>query len=287
MHECVMKNVRSGQRGHTCWFDTIVTTVSNSSAARAYVMGKSNDNLMKDIVSSVTSGNNAEQQKLHELISSTINGDSCPMKPTGGQSALGFLKALLQVLDVGHVISSTTATHNISGLRMMVKGETIGAIFDLGTYLENDVKKKIVFMHDYRPTGMYAVQVLAPTRNFARVVPRDVYKFIYEDLEMTLEIKNMLVSSNGHIMTYGTCNNPTEWFVYDNEYAAAGGLPKRLKSESFENTMELIYRFPHTYFSPAMGSVSMNPLHLEGLASATTFVFDYKITKLKRNSTYL
>lgn len=286
MPTCIMKDARAGQRGHTCWFDTVVTTVSNSLTARTPVMGKSKDNLMDQIVSSVTSGNTAEQQKLHELISSTIGGDSCPMKPTGGQNALHFLRALLQVLEITHVISSTTASHNIPGHRLMVAGEEVGAVYDLGVYLENNTKRQVSFMTDQSKTGMFIVQVLAPTKNFARVALQSSYRIVSGDLELNLELRNMLVSSNGHIMTYGTCNDPSEWFVYDNEFSAVGGIPKRLKSESFETTMELIYRFPHTYFSERMGSVSMNPLYLEGLKSATTFVFDYKISKPKRPSLF-
>lgn len=278
-----MKSASAGQRGHTCWFDTIVTTVSNSLTSRASVMGTSQTNLMKKMIEGVT-GNNAEQEKLHQLVSDTIGGTSCPMKPTNGQNALQFLKALLQVLDIGYIISSTTASHNTSGLRIMVGGKEAGAIFDLGIYLNNTVKKQMTFVHDQYKTGMYVVQVLAPTNNFARVSLQEEYKITHGDIEIKLQIRNMLVSASGHIMTYGTCKDPSEWFVYDNEFAAVGGVPKRLQSDTFENTMELIYRFPHTYFGPKTGPITMNPLHLEGLKSATTFVFDFTIAKLKRPS---
>lgn len=279
-----MANANASQRGHSCWFSTVTTSIANSITARKSVIGESHllgkisikrrssgTDVGTDIITHA--GQEKYDEKLHESVTKMLGGDACPLKPKEGHNALKFMKQLLNVLDIENVIISTTAKSNSAALPVSTPTCEM-ATFDVSRYLEEDGLEKI------RPaqitSGICAVQVLAPSSGCAKIIGLLETIVVGKFEKYELKLRNMLVSVKGHVMTYGQCNDAREWWVYDNEFAGRGSPPRKFESFSLQATMDLIFSFPHTFFSPKIGAVAMNPLFLSGPQSATTFMFDIR-----------
>lgn len=279
---CPMSNANASQRGHTCWFSTVTTAIANSVTARKAVTGDTSfiGNIKRlstdtDIGTELIThaGQEKYDEKLHESVTKMLGGDACPLKPKEGHNALKFMKQLLNVLEIENVMISTTAKSNSASLPISTPGCDM-VTFDVSHYLEEEALGKI------RPSqvtsGICAVQVLAPSTGCAKVIGLLETHVIGKFDKYELRLRNMLVSVKGHVMTYGQCNDSREWWVYDNEFAGRGSPPRKFESFSMQATMDMIFSFPHTFFSPKMGAVAMNPLFLSGPQSATTFMFDIR-----------
>lgn len=280
--DCPMATANASQRGHSCWFSTVTTSVANSLTAKKSVTGDSSilgklkrpstdNDLGTEIIKHA--GQEKYDEKLHESVTRMLGGDACPLKPKEGHNALKFMQKLLNVLEVENVIISATARANTASLPIKTPGCDM-ITFDMQNYLEVEGLAKI--RSSQVTSGICAIQVLAPSNGCAKIVGLSDTIVIGKFEKYELKLRNMLVSVEGHVMTYGQCDDPSEWWVYDNEFAGRGSPSRKFESFSMQATMDLIFSFPHTFFSPKMGAVAMNPLYLNGPRSATTFMFDIR-----------
>jgi len=279
MTSCLMATADASQRGHTCWFDTIILAVANSKTSREIhkksIFAKLQGSDLSDEILS-KAGKHSSGDKLHDTISSALGGDVCPRKPVEGHNALKFLNGLLSLLDVGYVILSTTAVSNTSE-KISEVGPCRTHIFNLEDYIKTKGLSKI--RASQVETGVCAVQVVSPISGCAKIVlTSDTIDIgLHEKYQLTL--RNIIVSSKGHVITYGTCDNPNEWFIYDNELVGKGVPPRKVSSLTFESVVDQIFHFPHTFFSLKMGTVTMNPFFLDGPQSGATFMYDIRSIK--------
>jgi len=280
MKDCAMTKADASQRGHSCWFSSVTTSVANSITARESTVSKrSSFGLKKEISigSDIFShaGQEKHEERIHLKLTEMIGKDACPLKPKEGHNALNFMKKLLNLLQIENVIISTNAKANTT-LPITNLGTCSMSNFDMLTYLETEALQKIKLSNV--SSGICAIQVLAPASGCSSIIGLSDTITIGKFEKYELKLRNMLVSSHGHVITIGTCDKPNEWYVYDNEFAGKGSPLRKFESFSFQSVMDLMFNFPHTYFNPKIGAIPLNPLFLEGKQSATTFMFDIRQT---------
>lgn len=273
---CAMSKADASQRGHTCWVDSVVLSVANSITGREISLSpRKSFSLTKErsIQSDIFdhAGQEKYEQELHLSLTNMMGKDVCPLKPKEGHNALNFLKKLLEFLEIPKIILYTNAKSNNVTAPIALENCTMSS-FDLSTYLSEDALPKINMFQI--KSGIFAVQVLPSATGCSRVIGLSEVIRIgnYE-----LKLRNMLVSSHGHVITIGTCDKPNEWYVYDNEFTGKGSPLRKFESFTFQSVMDLMFNFPHTYFNPKIGAIPLNPLFLEGKQSATTFMFDIRL----------
>lgn len=272
---CAMSKADASQRGHTCWIDSVVLSVANSVTAKEISLSprktfslKRDNSIQSEIFEHA--GQEKYEESLHLSLTSMMGKDVCPLKPKEGHNALNFLKKLLEFLEIPKVILSTVAKSNTVIPPLNLQNCSMSS-FDMFTYLSGDALQKIRISQI--DSGICAIQVLPSAVGCSRIIGLSEVMIIgsYE-----LKLRNMLVSSHGHVISIGTCNNPNEWYVYDNEFAGKGSPLRKFESFTFQSVMDLMFNFPHTYFNPKIGAIPLNPLFLEGKQSATTFMFDIR-----------
>ena len=268
---CAMLKADASQRGHTCWIDSVVVSVANSITAKEISLGKRSFSLKRD--SSIKSdifehaGQEKYEEALHLSLNQMMGKDVCPLKPKEGHNALNFLKKLLDFLNIPKVILTTHAKSNTTIPPVDLQNCLMNT-FDIYTYISDNIQKISITQIE---SGICAIQVVPSATGCSKITGLSEVIRVgnYE-----LKLRNMLVSSHGHVITIGTCDNPTEWYVYDNEFTGKGSKLRKFESFTFQSTMDLMFNFPHTYFNPKIGAIPLNPLFLEGKQAATTFMFD-------------
>ena len=285
--ECAMRKADASQRGNTCWFSSVLTSIANSNTVRENTLSKKKKNssifermnpVKSDIATDILNyaGQEKYEQIIHLALTEILGVDACPVKPKDGHSSLEFMKKLLNVLDIENVVIQThivpkTPFHTIDTKHCSM------TTFDIQNYIDEQVPSRL-WAHDIT-SGICAIQVLAPTSKCAKIVGLVDKIIIGKHEKYELRLRNMLVSAHGHVITIGTCDKPNEWYIYDNEFAGRGSPLRKFESFSFQSVMDLMFNFPHTYFSPKTGPITLNPLFLNGPQSATTFMFDIRRIK--------
>lgn len=277
--DCVMSKADASQRGHTCWIDSAIVSISNSITARKMNNKRGSfptlqrQSTTQRISSEIMEhgGQEKYEEKIHLSLTQLLGKDVCPMKPKDGHNVLSFMKNLMMMMEIENVFMSRVIATSNSPIPVQDLPEIKFLTFDMSTFLNN---KGSQHLHVFNLTsGIFVVQVLSPQSMAAKITGLQEEVVIGD---YNLKLRNMLVSTKGHVMTYGTCDKPHEWYVYDNEFSGKGSPPRKFETVSFQATMDLIFNYPHTYFSPKMGTVPMNPLFLQGPQSATTFMFDFE-----------
>lgn len=282
MSNCIFSNADTHQRGHTCWFDTAVITLANSTILTSKTMDESKSLLQTISHQTSVAGDISKHagladfsSKLQAKISTALSNDVCPLKPTGGQDMLSFLKALIDHVDIDSIVMKPPHIGN----RKSVQGNpdfTCGNISfsSVDDYISDTLGKAMNVKKFDSEKGILLVQF--------RGADGECMKLECEP-EMTIEtpsgtykltLRTMTISNRGHVMAIGRCRDETEWTVFDNEFSGLGYGPRTFSANTFEQVRDQMFSFPHSFFSPKVGVIQMNPFFKEGIKSATVFVYD-------------
>lgn len=83
----------------------------------------------------------------------------------------------------------------------------------MGVYLQDSTPKTIINYTNVPKHGIFAIQVCAPTANYATIIdlkPKLDVESWSGDFVYHMELKNILVSTHGHVMTYGRCKDEAD-----------------------------------------------------------------------------
>jgi len=284
--DCLFHRATSRQRGHTCWFDTAVITLANTDSLRASSLQESKSLLHRMKGPSLSkeidkyAGDSEYVKKLHKSISTALSEDVCPLKPKAGQDMLLFLGALLTYVDIPHLILKAPSIANtpIREDGTSEIGCTHIGTMDVDVYLEDNLVRGMsnyISRGGKDDRGILMVQVRGNDTNCLKLDCSPYLKIKTIDGVYELKLKTMTVSEHGHVMAFGRCQSDKEWTVFDNEFSGLGFDPRNFSGNSFDAVKEQMYMFPHTFFSPKIGSVSMSPFFKKGIRSGTVFVYDF------------
>ena len=284
---CLFYKATTKQRGHTCWFDTAVMTLANTDIIHASSLAESKTFFQKFKRSSSLSkeidehaGDEEYIKKLHKKISDALSEDVCPLKPTSGQDMMFFLESLLKHVDIPYVLlkaPSNTNTPIINKFDSEIGCSRVGTM-DMDVYIE---EKLLLSFNNYKRKGGRDDRgiVMAQIRgNDSECIKIDCSPYLQiESPEgvYELKLKTMVVSEHGHVMAFGRCRSDKEWTVFDNEFSGLGFDPRTFSGKSFDAVKEQMYIFPHTFFSPKIGAVTMSPFFKKGIRSGTVFVYEF------------
>lgn len=287
MDRCVFKQADTSQRNHTCWFDTAIVTLANSNILQMNSVEESrgilktlsdsrstsSTSIGKDI--QVRGGLSDYSKKLHAKISRALGDDVCPLKPTEGQDMLTFLQTLIEYVDISH-ISLKTSTGN----KKSIEGNSeftcanIGQ-WDLYDYVSENFSKAINFKKFSGESGVLLVQFRGSDGACSKLDCKSSFELETPVGNYMFTLRTMTISNRGHVMAIGRCRNDTEWTVFDNEFSGNGYSPRTFEAEDFEKVKSQMLSFPHSFFSPKVGVIQMNPFFKTGIRSATVFFYDF------------
>lgn len=283
--KCLFYRATSHQRGHTCWFDTAVVTLANTESLHASTLGESKNKFK--LMKAPTIGKYIQDHaglfeyasKLHKKISIALSEDVCPLKPESGQDMLLFLESLLTYVGIPHLTMKAPSTSN-TPIRIEGDPDTCGRIgtMDVDVFIEDKLGRA---MNNYASkggkydNGILMVQIRGHDGGCLKIDCSPYLRVEIMDSIYELKLQTMTVSEHGHVMAFGKCRSDNEWVVFDNEFSGLGFEPRTFSGKSFESVKTQMYTFPHTYFSPKVGTVSLNPFFKEGIRSSTVFVHDF------------
>lgn len=277
MANCIMKTANTGQRGNTCWLSTVLVSVLNSkfiNESGLNIFNQKESEKLKSLIKSLA-GKKETEGKLHESLEQILGKDKCPLISKEGFSARTFFEGLMKKLEIPYIIGIKKATHNVPGSRPFHLDKE-GVEYDVTLTMQEDFKK-VLSVGTPPSKGIFYEQILAPDSTYGILsgIKTSVELVYFGTMKYQMTLRSVLVSEIGHVIVYGYCKDPSEWFVYDNEYVVFGGTPRRYATESLEGTLEQINTYPHTYFSLKSGLVPMNPFFLSGNRSVTTLMYDF------------
>lgn len=284
---CIFQRANSHQRGHTCWFDTAVVTLANTSVLHDHNVSTasgykykfrsmmSRNSLSKDIKNHA--GLSEYAQQLHKRVSDALGEEVCPMKSPSGNDMVEFMKSLMDHVNISYFAMKVPSVSNTS---ILIKGkdgitcDNIGTI-DIDVYIEETLGKAISKHKDTEDEGVLLVESRGTDYSCLKLDCSPRLTVRTQGGTYTLILKTMTISNNGHVMAMGRCRGDNEWTVFDNEFSGLGFSPRNFSGDTFDNVKKQMYMFPHTYFDPNNGPVSMNPFFKMGTRSSTVFVYDY------------
>ena len=284
---CVFQKANVHQRGHTCWFDTAVITLANTSVLHDHNASDVSDHKkrFRNMISRPSLSRDIEEhagisdyaKKLHERVSAALGEDICPMKSSSGNDMMGFLKALLNHVDISFI---SMKVPSISNTPVLLRGkdtitcENIGTV-DIDVFVEESLGKAISKHPELEDEGVLLVESRGSDSNCLKLDCSSRMNIETHRGTYVLTLKTMTISNHGHVMAMGRCRSDNEWTVFDNEFSGLGFSPRTFSGDTFDRVKDQMYMFPHTYFDPKNGPVPMNPFFKMGSKSSTVFVYDY------------
>lgn len=286
-HDCVFSSATTHQRGHTCWFDTAIVSLANTMSMRnlhttdrkKFTLKPFKKRLSDEIVEHA--GLSEFSQKLQKTISNALGDDICPLKPKEGQDVLTFLISLLDLVKINYISMKIPSIGNTPKLTIGDPEHTCERIghIDTGIYIEEKLGSILSKQENRDSGGVLLVQSRGSDGTCLDIDVQEVMEIDTPYGVYNLNLSSMLVSANGHVMSFGKCRSSTEWIVYDNEFTGSGYAPRTFAADSFEKVKEQMYKFPHTFFDPKLGMIQMNPFFKEGIRSSTLFIYDFVVTE--------
>lgn len=278
MSGCIFSSADTHQRGHTCWFDTAVITLANSMILTSNTIGESKSFFHKTSIAediSKHAGLADFSSKLHSTISTALSNDVCPLKPTDGHDMLSFLKALIDHVDIDSIVMKAPHIGNMKSIQgnpdFTCKNISFSSVDE---YISETLVKSMNVKKFDSEKGIILVQFRGADGECMKLkcgpeltieTPNGTYK---------LTLRTMTISNRGHVMAIGRCRDETEWTVFDNEFSGLGYGPRTFSADTFEHVCDQMFSFPHSFFSPKVGVIQMNPFFKEGIKSSTVFVYD-------------
>lgn len=283
--DCVFSNADTHQRGHTCWFDTAVIALANSRILRVNSMDggrrvfkylslkRSKRSIREDI--SEHAGLSDYSANLQAKISTALSDDVCPHKPKEGQDMLSFLGALIDHVNIDNIVLKAAPIGN----RKSIKGnpeftcENI-SFTSVDDYLSDNLIKAMNLKKFDCKEGILLVQFRGSDGDCMKLECSPEMTMETPSGTFQLTLRTMTISNRGHVLAIGRYRDETEWIVFDNEFSGLGYGPKTFSAENFERVRDQMFSFPHSFFSPNVGLIQMNPFFKEGIRSTTVFVYD-------------
>lgn len=285
MERCVFKQADTSQRSHTCWFDTAIVTLANSTLLKmdsveegrgilkTIASARSSTSVATDI--KVNGGLSDYSKKLHAKISLALGDDVCPLKPTEGRDMLTFLQTLIEYVGITHISMKTS-----NGNKKSIEGSSeftcanIGQ-WDLYDYVSENFAKAINFKKFSGDSGVLLVQFRGSDGSCSKLDCTSSFEVETPSGKYMFSLRSMTISNRGHVMAMGRCRNDKEWTVFDNEFTGNGYSPRIIEGDDFEKVKSQMYSFPHSFFSPKVGIIQMNPFFKTGIRSSTVFFYDF------------
>jgi hypothetical protein len=145
-------------------------------------------------------------------------------------------------------------------------------IFALKILNKNDINFKIKNLSINLPLNKNEYHELYPNTKFLPSV------FTLPDgKNIKLKLKTILVSTRGHIMLYGYCDNPLKWHVFDNQYYLKNSTARIITGTDFSEINDTMFHFPHCYFDHKNDVIMMSPNYIKGKNYQIIYLYDYTI----------
>ena len=278
MGDCVFSNANTHQRGHTCWFDTAVISLANSTLLQANTIHESKNLFhQKSIKEEISkhAGLSDYSDKLHSKISKALSDDVCPLKPTHGQDMLLFLKTLIDHVGIDNIVMKAPNFGNLKTIQGNpdFTCENI-AYSSVDDYISDNLVKAMNSKKFDNETGILLVQFRGSDGACLKLVCNPEMTIDTPSGTYRIVLRTMTISNRGHVMAIGRCRDEKEWTVFDNEFSGLGYTPRNFAADTFEQVRDQMFSFPHSFFSPKVGVIQMNPFFKESIKSATVFVYD-------------